>query len=382
MVAGHLQEKKGYFYAVLSFKDYDGRRKTKWIASGLPVKGNKKRAEVFLQEQRVIYSAPPESSGNEKFADYLFRWLQIAKTTVALTTYASYSGLVRNPIEPWFRESGVTLRELTPAIIQEFYTEQVKRVKPNTVIHYHAVIRRALKYAVRTDLIAVNPAEKVDVPRKTAYQAEFYTADDLDRLFAAVRGTVIEVPVRLASFYGLRRSEVLGLKWDAIDFAADTISIRHTVTGCNIDGKYTILASDSTKTKSSRRTLPLVKPIKDMLLRLREQQEENKRICGKSWANADGYLCVNSIGERMKPAYLSAAFSEALDNAGLRHIRFHDLRHSCASLLLANGIQLKQIQEWLGHSDFSTTANIYAHLDSESKIKSAKTMEEALKLGE
>ena len=386
MVAGHLQEKKGYFYAVLSYKDNNQKRKTKWIATGLPVKGNKKKAEAFLQEQRRSFEIPPAErpvdAENELFADYLQRWLQIARTTIAVTTYASYGNLLRTPIDPWFRKRKITLKGLAAADIQEFDVEQGKRVKPNTVIHYHAIIHRALKYAVKTDLIPVNPANKVDRPKKNGFQADFYNEAEMEALFSAVDGTLIEVPVKMAAFYGLRRSEVMGLKWDAIDFERNTISIRHTVTGCCIDGKFTIVAADTTKTRSSRRTLPLVKLVREMLLRLKETQTANKRLCGNSWCREyEDYLCLNGIGERIRPAYLSNSFSKALKKNGLRHIRFHDLRHSCATLLLAHRIPLKQIQEWLGHSDFSTTANIYAHLDAESKQRSAEAMEEVLKLG-
>ena len=386
MVAGHLQEKKGYYYAVLSYRNADGRRKTKWISTGLPVKGNKKRAEAFLMEQRQHFvipaaDAPIDPSGDELFADYLQRWLQIARTTIAVTTYGSYSGLLRNPIDPWFRKKRITLKGLTAVDIQTFYVEQGKRVKPNTVIHYHALIHRALRYAVKTDLIPVNPADKVDRPRKSGYQASFYTESEFAALFAAVSGTLIEVPVKLAAFYGLRRSEVMGLRWDAIDFEQNTLSIRHTVTGCTVDGQYQIIASDTTKTRSSRRTLPLVPPVRDMLLCLKARQEQDRRLCGKSYSRQDeGYICLNELGERIRPAYLSNCFSRTLAQNGLRHIRFHDLRHSSATLLLAHGIPLKQIQEWLGHSDFATTANIYAHLDVKSKERSAAVMEEALRL--
>ena len=387
MIAGHLQEKKGYYYAVLSYKGADNKRKTKWLSTGLTVKGNKKRAEAFLMEQRQHFVIPaadaPVSTGDELFADYLRRWLQIARTTIAESTYGSYSGLLRNPIEPWFRKKRITLRGLTAADIQAFYMEQSKRVKANTVIHYHAVLHRALRYAVKTDLIPVNPADKVDRPRNNAYQASFYSESELHALFAAVSGTHIEVPVKLAAFYGLRRSEVMGLRWDAIDFEQGTLTIRHTVTGCSIDGKYTIIAADTTKTRSSRRTLPLVPPVRDMLKRLKAQQEQSKRLCGKSYSRVDeGYVYLNELGERICPAYLSRSFSRILAQNGLRHIRFHDLRHSSATLLLAHGVPLKQIQEWLGHSDFATTANIYAHLDVKSKERSAAVVEEALRLND
>lgn len=387
MIAGHLQEKKGFYYAVLNYSDADKKRKTKWIATHLPVKGNKKKAEAFLMEQRRTFEIPdaerPFSPDKELFVDYLQYWLHIAKTTIAPTTFASYCGLIRNPIDPWFRKKRILLKDLTAKDIQDFYLEQGKRVKTNTVIHYHAIIHRALKYAVKIDLIMSNPADKVDRPKKNVFMASYYSADEFAQLFAAVEGTLIEVPVKLASYYGLRRSEVIGLKWDAIDFDRNTISIRHTVTGCMIDGKYTVIASDTTKTKSSRRTLPLVTPVRNMLLALKEQQKANKHLCGKSWCKVDEeYLCLNAAGERIKPSYLSRQFSNVLEQNSLRHIRFHDLRHSCATLLLSHHISMKQIQEWLGHSDFSTTANIYAHLDAEAKQQSARTIEEVLSFEE
>lgn len=379
MIAGHLQEKQGYFYAVLSYKDENDKRKTKWIPTGYPVKGNKKKAQEFLNEQRMNFEIPaaeePRDDADISFADYLAKWLQIARSTIALTTYSSYSGLIDSAIDPWFRKTSVTLKELNARHIQDFYSAMLAKVKPNTVIHYHAVIHRALKYAVRTDLIATNPADKVDRPRKNDFTASFYSKEEMNQLFAACEGTLIEVPVKMAAFYGLRRSEVMGLKWDAIDFMKGTVSIRHTVTSCMVDGKTTIVARDSTKTKSSRRTLPLVPPIRKLLLKAQAQQAENRRLCGNCYCtDYDGYICINEMGERFNPSVFSTQFRKLLEKNGLRHIRFHDLRHSCASLLLANNVSMKQIQEWLGHSDFSTTANIYAHMDPRSKISCAKAM--------
>ena len=135
------------------------------------------------------------------------------------------------------------------------------------------------------------------------------------------------------------------------------------------------LPQDTTKTKSSRRTLPLVPFVKERLLRLQEEQEENRRLCGNCYNREyDGYICVNEIGDLIKPEYVSSTFAAFLEENGMRRIRFHDLRHSCASLMLSSGVSMKQIQEWLGHSDFSTTANIYAHLEYSSKISSADAM--------
>lgn len=130
------------------------------------------------------------------------------------------------------------------------------------------------------------------------------------------------------------------------------------------------------------RTLPLVPDFRELLLRKKAEQQRYRKLCGRSYCTQYlDYICVNEMGQRLKPNTLSAGFKRMLKKAGLRDIRLHDLRHSCASLLLANGVPMKQIQEWLGHSDFSTTANIYAHLDYQSKVSSAEAMLAGLGMG-
>lgn len=375
MVAGHVREKKGYYYAVLNYTDVFGNRKTKWIKTGLPVKGNKKRAEAFLQEQRrkFVQDAPP--ADDMLFADFMEQWLEVAKTSIAVATYASYTNMVKKVISPYFREKGIMLKELTAKDIQDFYLKQLEHVSASSVIHYHANIHKALKYAVKLDLIPGNPADKVERPKKEKFSASFYDADEINKLFEVSKGTKLEIPILLGAFYGLRRSEAIGLKWDAVDFEHDTITIKHTVTSINLDGKRILVPQDTTKTKSSRRTLPLVPFVKERLLSLQKEQKENRRLCGRCYNREfEDYICVNEIGDLIKPEYISSTFAAFLEDNGLRRIRFHDLRHSCASLMLSSGVPMKQIQEWLGHSDFSTTANIYAHLEYSSKISSADAM--------
>lgn len=380
MIAGHLQEKKGLYYMVLSYKDKSGKRVSKWLPTGLPVKGNKKRAEDMLMAARAEFVAREAAIDRDMpFSSYLVQWMEIARSTLKPNTAAGYAGMIQNPIAPYFQQRGITLGGLQAVDIQIFYASQLKRVSANTVIHYHAIIHRALKYAVKTDLIDVNPADKVERPRKDRFTASFYDGNEVNRLFQAARGTPLELPVMLAAFYGLRRSEVVGLKWDAIDFENKTIAIRHTVTACAEKGSRIEVAADTTKTASSRRTLPLVPAFQTKLAALKEEQEKNRILCGRSYCTDYlGYVLVDAMGNRLKLSYISTAFPVLLKRNGLRPIRFHDLRHSCASLLLKNGVPMKQIQEWLGHSDFSTTANIYAHLDAGSKLTSAQAMEKGL----
>ena len=313
--------------------------------------------------------------------EYRFQLQEIAKGRLAHATYGAYQGLLKSTIVPYFRKKKLTLRELEARHLQMFYSEMLRRVTPNTVIHYHAVIHSALKYAVKTDMLIQNVADKVDRPRKNSFQPVFLSADEMQKMFEALRGTKLELPVLVAAFYGLRRGEVVGLKWDAIDFERNTITIKHIVTNAKIDGKCEIVCADRAKTKSSLRSLPLVSNIREKLLALREQQKENRRVCGNCYSKKyDGYVFVDAMGNIFNPRSVTANFSKLLEQNGLRHIRFHDLRHSCASLLLANEVPLKHIQEWLGHSDIGTTANIYSHLDYKSKITSANVMDNILTL--
>ena len=391
MIAGHLQEKNGMFYVVLNYRDENGKRKTPWISTNLPVKGNKKRAENFMMDVRRNFVPPNVQQIEEReamqkgdilFTDFLLKWLRVAKSTVKLTTYASYEMMATKIIIPYFQMLNIKLKELTTEDIQDFYSAQLERVSANTVIHYHAVIHRALKYAVKIKTIQSNPAVNVERPRKEKFIGSFYDKKEINTLFDIIQGHPLEVAIKLAAFYGLRREEIIGLKWTAIDFENNTLTIQHTVTECNLDGKHIEVASDTAKTDSSLRTMPLVTNFRAMLLAKKEKQEHYRKLCGRSYCKEYlDYIFVNEMGERWKPRYLSDGFKRILEQNGLRRIRFHDLRHTCASLLLANNVPMKKIQEWLGHSDFSTTANIYAHLDFQSKISSAEAMLTGLDMG-
>ena len=299
------------------------------------------------------------------------------------TTFSSYTQMVKRKIAPYFRNTGLTLDGIQAKHIQSFYLHELKTVLPGTVIHYHANIHKALKYAVKIDLIPFNPADKVERPKKQRYIVDYYRQEELERLLEASKEHPYSLLIQMTAFYGLRRSEALGLKWDAIDFERGTISVIRTVTTITLDGKQTEIEQQSAKTKSSLRTLPLIGNFREYFLQVKEAQELNKQVCGNCYNyEYDGFVFVDELGERMRVDYLTNAFPKFLESHGLRRMRFHDLRHSCASLLLANGVPLKHIQEWLGHSDFTTTANIYAHLDYKSKITSAQAMETGLALPE
>ena len=176
LVAGHLTLKNGRYYAVLNYRNAGGQRKTKWISLGLSEKGNKRKAESELARLRAEFEPPKEVgdlSSDMLFADYLLEWLEIAKGRLAHATYGAYQGLLKSTIVPYFRKKKLTLRELEARHLQMFYSEMLRRVTPNTVIHYHAVIHSALKYAVKTDMLIQNVADKVTGPERTAFSRSF-----------------------------------------------------------------------------------------------------------------------------------------------------------------------------------------------------------------
>lgn len=418
MLSGHLQEKSGKYYAVLNCKHHDGKRFPKWVATELPVKkGNKRAAERLLNDFRSSYTiygepidgedtdistsepvvetqpkaqetvTPIQEDDGDLFAEYMLSWLSDIEIDVDPVTYAGYCDSVEGVIVPYFKEKGIKLHELTAKDLKDFYKserkgnpEKAKKPKKGTtVVRYHANIHTALEEAVTHGLVPRNVAHKMR-PVTEKFVGSFYLVEEALDLIRVAQGHKLELAVLFGLFYGLRRSEVVGLKWQNFDLINDTFTIAHTVTCFQSKGKKVRYAKDKTKNQSSMRSLPLIPLVKEKLLALKELQKENLRVFAEYYNKEYlGYVYIDEIGELIKPDYISSMFPVLLKKNGLRHIRFHDTRHSCASLLLRHGISMKEIQAWLGHSDYSTTANLYAHLDVEaSKLHSAQRLSAGL----
>ena len=379
-VASHLEDKRGIYQIIFSWKD-DGKRCRKNISTGLAVKGNKKRAEDMMSEYRKsienrLNAISSAYEGDDIFfADFMDKWLESVRADLMPTTYGNHQSMINRVIGPYFRNKGIFLNDLTPEDINDFYKERMKTVKASTIHKYHNIFSRVLKYAVEKELIERSPLEKVKRPKAERFVGKFLRESEVKDLFERVKGHKLELGVILGSYYGLRRSEVVGLRWESIDFERNSITIEHSVTVAQIDGHKQVFESDTVKTKSSYRTLPLVAPFREKLLSMKREQEANRKLCGRSYNRSESaYIYVDPMGNRIRPDYLTAEFPKFMEKNGFRKMRFHDLRHSCASLLLANGVSLKEIQEWLGHSYFAITANTYAHLDYSSKIAAANAM--------
>lgn len=385
-ITASLQPKNNIYQVVLSYKDINGKRKHKWNSTGLSIKGNNKRLanqkmQEILADFKESMNCPNSKTDNKLFTTYLKEWLLSIKNTIEENTYDSYKVIV-NKICGYFEDKHILLNDLKPIEIQKFYTYLYsKELTGNTVLHYHNVIRKALQTALKLDLILSNPADRVERPKKEQFIGSFYSQLELNTLFTLIKDDPLKIVVYLTSFYGLRRSEVLGLKWEAFNFEDKTITIKHKAIETRKDNKRVILLKDKTKNQSSYRTLPLVDDIIVLLQEHKKQIDENKKLCGNSYNKKYlDYVCVDSIGKLFRPEYVTDHFTLIMNKHKdiLRKIRFHDLRHSCASLLLAKGIPMKEIQDWLGHSTYSTTANIYAHLEKDTKNKSANVLSNVL----
>ena len=384
MVAGHLREKDGRYYCVLSYTDYTGKRKQTWKATGLPVKGNKKRAEEILIELRKSFVIPNDNLEFHEgmlFTEFMKAWLEVVRTTVVPTTFGGYQTTVMKKFIPYFEPKQLALANVQAKDLQTFYLHEMKTLSGTTVKHEHALLHKILKHAYRMDLISHNPADKVDPPRAERFEGSAYTEEELALLIEKSWDHKLGLLIYVTALLGLRRSEVLGLRWKAIDFKENKITINHTVTETRIDGQTVIVASDRTKTKSSYRTFPMSESVREKLLAWREVQKQNRKICGNCYNMNDiDYVFTDEMGNRFKPRYIEDAFPKILERNGLRKIRFHDLRHTCASLMHKMGLSPKEVQDYLGHSTVSVTLNIYTHLDWSNKENAAKVMENAVKL--
>lgn len=377
MITGSLQIKNGKYYAVINLKDVNGKRKPKWIATGLDIKGNKRKAEQILRDKIQEYELNENIIPTDiLFSDYVVYWLNLIEKKVDIITHQGYKSVAVAHIIPYFKEKGVKLSNIKRNDIQEYIDikstcgrlDGKGGLSPKTMKTHKLIIQLVCKEAVKNDLILKNPCEFVVLPKQQRREADFYSIDELQKMFSELKNEQLYPLLYFTVMYGLRRSEVLGLKWDSINLDNNIITIKHTVV------RFTsIIEKDSTKNASSYRSYPITQEVKNILLMLKEQEKENRRLFGGEYVEND-YIFKWQDGKPFAPDYVTMKFSKLLKQHNLRHIRFHDLRHSCASLLVANGFMLKDIQEWLGHSDIQVTANIYAHLDVKRKSSIANSM--------
>ena len=310
------------YYILIRYKDETtGKERQKWITTDIPVKGNNKRkVEKRKDEVLAQYSKEKVDIGKDaNFTEFIKHWLETLKKSknIAITTYDAYSLTLAVHILPYFEPLKLKVKEIEPKHIQAYVNFKLEKISPNTIKKHLANISACLESAVRQNIIAFNPAKRIESIRKVKYTgARYLNEKQIEKLLSCSKEDPLEIVILLTLFYGLRRSEVLGLCWDAIDFKNDTLAIRHTVV--KID--KTVHYQDATY-------------------------------------------------------FVSKHLSLLLAKNGIEHVRFHDLRHSSASYLKYLGFDMKEIQTWLRHSDIQTSMNLYTHLDMSAKIDIADKLE-------
>lgn len=358
-----LQKKGKMYYAVISIPAGNGKYKTKWISTHCTKKTEATKAVREILNR--MESGDMQTVCPYSFVEYLEYWLkEIIRPQVEVTTYEGYIHNFESHIRPYFQPLRLRLEQVKLPHLQQFVRDLHEHGRRDgkgglstpSIKKYMANISKALDYAIKVGWLSHNPARYVEYPKEKAFVGSFYTMSEIEQLLEVAKGTVMETPIILATHYGLRRGEILGLRWKDIDFTENTLRI------CNTRVRVETETEKAPKNEASRRTFPLMTSVKEHLLRVKAEQDDNARLLKNGYFKG-GYVCTWPDGRPLGVDYLNTALTRLLRRNGLRHIRLHDLRHSTASYLNKLGFTPKEIQVWLGHADISTTMNIYTHID-------------------
>ncbi len=336
----------------------------------------KEEARKALREARanadggLVFDA-----GTLTVGEYLDRWLKDSvKDTVKATTFERYEQISRLHLKP--AVGRVKLKALTPAHVRGLYREKLEGgASPRTVRYIHVTLHKALKQAIADGLVPRNPTEAVKPPQLSKEEMHPLTADGAKQLLETARqtGDRLEALYVLAVHTGLRQGELLGLKWDDVDLETGTLQVRRTLSTTK-DGP----ALSAPKTAGSARSVRLTgKAVGALRSHLERQLGEIDRV--GSLYRENGLIFASETGEFLDRRYITThRFKPLLKKAGLPGVRFHDLRHTCATLLLSENVNPKIVSEMLGHSSIAITLDTYSHVLPNMRDQAARAMEEAL----
>ena len=382
LITKKMRSGKKFLYVQLSYKNpQTGKWDKKQVPTGLEERGNKKKAAAMIPEimEQYAYLSPNENillrqiNPEYLFIDYLDDWLTQKSYEIKKITYEGYV-CYSNHIKEYFLPYNLKVREITSWHIDQYLKYQLKCGKINqktkakeplavrSVRSHKSILSAVFDQACIDGLIKTNPVAPVKVHGKQNkdYSEEeiFLTEEELtDLLLFLSENYPRLMPIAfVGAYYGLRRSELLGLKWDAVDFEKRIFTIRNTVVRSK-----TIVEAEETKTKDSYRSLFIFDNAEKCFNHLKNEQDEYRRFFGDCYKNTSGYVFTHEDGSCYTPDYISKQFTKAMVAFGRPEITFHKLRHTCASMAIERGWNIKQIQYWLGHRDIQTTLNIYAH---------------------
>lgn len=341
----------------------------------------KTREEVQRRRNALLHTLdtgmPLATDDRMTLSRYLDRWLEdVVKPTLRPSTYASYAERIRTHLAPDLGR--IPLAKLSAQDVQRYLNRkgQTGRLKPVSVGYLHRILRSALTQAVKWGLVTRNVATLVEPPRVVRLERAVLDVDQARAFLAAVKGDRLEALYTVAFAIGLRRGEALGLQWSDVDLTRGTVTIRHEL--LRIEG--TLQLTEYTKSRSSHRTLTLPAQALEALREHRRRQVAERLAMGEAWGHGQdhGYVFTTGSGTPLDGNNVRHAFQAHLRRAGLPHQRFHDTRHACASLLLAQGVPDHVVMDILGHSSISVTKNIYAHVYPTMRQEAADKMNAAL----
>lgn len=359
------KRKDGRWEAKLTLPD--GHRKSFYAKTRHEV------AQKLLKAQKALSDGIPMPSNRTTLGEYLATWLEnTVKLTLRPYTYISYAANVRLHITP---ELGhIQLANLAPPDVQSFLNRKLESgLSARTVQYNHAILRSALGQAERWNLVTKNVARLVSPPRVIKREVSYLTFGEARKLTKAAENDRLGALYTVAMAVGLRQGEALGLRWQDVNLEAKTLTVKTTLQRI---GGVPILAEP--KTDKSRRTIKLPDVCVSALSAHRDRQAHEQSLLGAAWMDRWGLVFTEADGTPLARYSVTRRFQRLLDCIGIPKRRFHDLRHTCATLLLAQGVDLKVIQETLGHTLFSTTADIYSHVLPVLMADAANRMDAAL----
>lgn len=319
----------------------------------------KLKQALHEQLQGTLITTPQQT-----VAHFLQDWLENSqKQSLRPRSYERYEEMVRLHIIPGLGRH--QLLKLTGQHLQAFYAKKVKDgLSPTTVIGLHNVLHKALDTAVKWNLVARNVCDTVDPPRKVRHEIQPLTLEQIKKLLQVARGHPYEALYVLALATGMRRGELLGLKWQDINFTTGVLQVQRILSRVprTMRGESSETYEEAEpKTQKSRRSVTIAAFAREALKHHRERQLEAKAQAGNVWQEHDYVFCT-SLGTHLLPNDVLEQLKIVLKKAGLPAIRFHDLRHSAATLLFSQGVHPKIVQELLGHSDIGMTMDVYSHM--------------------
>jgi len=315
----------------------------------------------------------PESTG-----DYLAVWLAHAKGRIRARTYQGYEGLIRLYARPFLGD--LALKDVQPLHLQSLYAslmnERVPPISAGTVLNLHLVLTQSFGQAVRWGLLDRSPAAGAQPPRPRRPEPAVVDAELATRILVAAQGQAIELPVAIAIATGMRRGEILGLRWRDLDEDLSVAHVRRTLQSTTSGAVF-----EDPKTRRSRRAVALPAFLHPYLTHQREDQARRRAELGDKWQETD--LVVDAgDGGAVSPVNLSSVWPRFLRRSGLPHVRFHDLRHGHATLMLMQGVHPKVVSERLGHSSIGITLDTYSHVLPGMQAEAAQAFDELFPIPE